>query len=269
MLDQIRDTLKGEQERLAKDGLVRLTTNDNLTVQTGNYQQAPNAMKSLGFATKAAIAIVIIAALAGVATFVMYVHLERKKKQQKSRPYIGRDKKNSSCRTLGCEDSSQVSETIGLRDGTAVVLEGGRPVVIEFESDLQRSRGSDSVSKAQSITSRSHATPTSRSHTSPTSPTRSRVTVTTRSQISPMARPSIGSISPNYKPRSIRRPPPIEETKNEEPEAIPVELQQEMMPTAKALPVEPMAQSVASESQYAASEFTEETCSATDRGEYT
>jgi hypothetical protein len=41
LLSQIKEALNGEQERLAKEGLVRLTTLDSLTVQTNDYGTGP------------------------------------------------------------------------------------------------------------------------------------------------------------------------------------------------------------------------------------
>lgn len=140
LLTQVRETLNGEQERLAKEGLVRLTTLDSLTVQTGNYGESTSGVRSLSFAAKAAIGVVLIALLAGIATFAAYVYLERQKDRQE-RSYRHPDKKVSSNSTVECEEASHISETVGLRDGTAVVLEGGRPVVVDF------GKGSKSSSK--------------------------------------------------------------------------------------------------------------------------
>ena len=60
LLTQVKETLHEEQERLAKDGLVRLTPLDRLTVQTGDYGSQPSGIHALSFAAKAAIVVVII-----------------------------------------------------------------------------------------------------------------------------------------------------------------------------------------------------------------
>lgn len=155
LLEQMKETLTGEQERLAKDGLVRLTTLDSLTVQTGDYKEKPSGIQALSFAAKAAIVVVIIALLAGMATFAVYVYLEHQKDRQERmyahpRKNFQRNKNISSNSTVG-EDASQISETVGLRDGTAVVLEGGRPVVIEFDGSSTKSRRSkDAIEEERS-----------------------------------------------------------------------------------------------------------------------
>jgi hypothetical protein len=155
LLAQVTDTLDGEQQRLADEGLVRLTTLDSLTGQQGNYGDPNGGFHALSFAVKAAIAIFAIALLAGVATFALYIYLERKKYQQE-RPRHSHHKRGlkkvSSNRTLGCEEASQASaasETVGLGAGTAVVLEDGRPVVIEFGKEFQRKK-KDSIEETRS-----------------------------------------------------------------------------------------------------------------------
>lgn len=136
-LGLVKETLEGEQQRLASDGLIRLKVDGSLTAQTGEYGSQPTGIHALPFGAKAALVALIIATLAGAATFAVYVYLEHKK-QQRERPYMDRSMKQSSNRTLGCDEASQVSEKIGLRDGTAIVLEGGRPVVIEFDQESRR-----------------------------------------------------------------------------------------------------------------------------------
>ena len=135
----VKKTLEDEQQRLASDGLIRLTVDGSLTTQTGEYGSQPTGIHALPFGAKAAIVVLIIATLAGAATFAVYVYLEHKK-QQRERPYLNRGMKQSSNRTLGCDEASQVSEKIGLKDGTAVVLEGGRPVVIEIGEESRRQK---------------------------------------------------------------------------------------------------------------------------------
>lgn len=178
----------------------------------------------MSVAAKAAIAIVAIALLAGILVFVIFIHLERRNKHQPMRPYIQRDKKNASNRTLGCEEASQVSETIGLRDGTAVVLEGGRPVVIEFDNDYKNSR-------------------------------RQRDPVEEERHRSEAGTASLGTgslSSAQYMPRALRRQQPDgggDECKNEEPE--PLETQKGMsLPPSIAMPADPMTHSMASESDF-------------------
>lgn len=155
LLQQVKETLLGEQERLSKDGLVRLTTLDSLTVQTGDYKEKPSGVQALSFAAKAAIVVVIIALLAGLATFAVYVYLEHQKDRQERmyahpRKNFKKNKNISSNSTVG-EDASQISETVGLRDGTAVILEGGRPVVIEFDGSSTKSkRSKDAVEEERS-----------------------------------------------------------------------------------------------------------------------
>lgn len=139
ILMQVKETLDGEQQRLSADGLVRLKIDGSLTTQTGDYGSQPTGIHALPFGVKVAIVALIIATLAGAATFAVYVYLERKKHQQE-RPYLDRGMKQGSNRTLGCDDVSQVSERVGLRGGTAVVLEGGRPVVIEFDEESRRQK---------------------------------------------------------------------------------------------------------------------------------
>lgn len=146
LLTQVKETLNGEQQRLAEDGLVRLSIVDSFTGQTGTYGDSPRGIHALSFAAKAAIGIFAIAVLAGVATFALYIYLERKK-YQLERPSHRRGKqelkKASSNRTLGCEEASQASrasEAVDFRGGTAVVLEDGRPVVIEFGKEFQRKK---------------------------------------------------------------------------------------------------------------------------------
>lgn len=148
LLSQIKDTLNEEQERLAKDGLMRLTTVGSLTVQTGDYGNQPTGIQALSFAAKAAIVVVIIALLAGIATFIAYMYLERQK-EQLHRSYKHPNKKSDSSNRTVSEEASQISETVGLRDGTAVVLEGGRPVVIEFEQGSSR-RQKDAIEEERS-----------------------------------------------------------------------------------------------------------------------
>ena len=160
LLAQVRETLNAEPQRLASDGLVRLTTLDSLTKQVGGYGDSPTGIHALSFAAKAAIAIFAIALLAGVATFALYIYLERKKYQQERRPrrrtshHPNKElQKSGSNRTLGCEEASQasgVSETVGLGAGTAVVLEDGRPVVIEFGKEFQRKKR-DAIEETRSV----------------------------------------------------------------------------------------------------------------------
>jgi hypothetical protein len=150
LLAQVKETLNGEQARLAKDGLVRITTLDTLTVQTGDYGNQPSGLHALSFAAKSAIAVVIIALLAGMATFIAYIVME-KNKQKKDHSYRHHSKKlkvESANRTV-CEEASQISETVGLRDGTAVVLEGGRPVIIEFDHGSSH-RQKDAIEEVRS-----------------------------------------------------------------------------------------------------------------------
>jgi len=150
LLDQIKETLKGEQERLAEDGLVRLTTLDDLTRQNGVYETQPTGIHALSFAAKAAVVIVLIALLAAIGTFAVYLYLERQSQRQAQMPYPQKsDKKISSNSTVGCEEASQLSEKVGLRDGTAVVLEGGRPVVIEFDQRAS-DRSRDTIEEERS-----------------------------------------------------------------------------------------------------------------------
>ncbi|CAB9517226.1 expressed unknown protein [Seminavis robusta] len=144
LLSQIKDTLNGERERLSKDGLVRLTTLDSLTMQTNDYGPQPSGIDALSFAAKAGIVVVIIALVAGFATFFVYVYLERQK-ERRDATYGPQGKNITSNGTVGCEEeASHISETVGLRDGTAVILEGGRPVIIEFEKGSRGSKSSRS-----------------------------------------------------------------------------------------------------------------------------
>lgn len=152
LLSTIKATLNGEQLRLTGDGLVRLTPVDSLTAQTGNYGQHPTGIYALSFAAKAAIGIFAIAFLAGLVTLGFYIYLERKKYQKQKGYYMQKEEKASSNRTLGCEEASQISrasEKVGFGGGTAVVLEDGRPVVIEFDEEFQR-RKRDAIEEERS-----------------------------------------------------------------------------------------------------------------------
>jgi hypothetical protein len=138
LLSQIKDALNGEQDRLAKDGLVRLTALDSLTLQTNDYGTSPSGLQALSLWAKIGVVVVIIAMIAGATTFGVYVYLERQSRQRRS-IYNPQGKKISSNNTVGCEEeASHVSETVGLRGGTAVFLEDGRPVVIEFDKEARR-----------------------------------------------------------------------------------------------------------------------------------
>jgi hypothetical protein len=102
LLSQIKEALNGEQERLAKDGLVRLTTLDSLTVQTNDYGTGPTGLQALSLWAKIGIVVVIIAMIAGAATFGVYLYLERQSRRRRS-AYSTQGKKISSSNTVGCE----------------------------------------------------------------------------------------------------------------------------------------------------------------------
>jgi hypothetical protein len=239
-------TLQGEQERLGNEGMVRLTVLDSLTLQTGDYGTPATGIQAMSFAAKAAIAIVAIALLAGAATFAVYIHLERQKDRME-RPYIQRDKKNGSNRTLGCEESSQVSETVGLRNGTAVVLEGGRPVVIEFEKNFKRPRDAIEEKRSECGSTAQSKGSGSRSSRSKGSASRS----TSRSSGSTSR--SRASASPQYVPKGLCGTG--EESKIDELERF-----QTLGGSLRSIDIQPAdPMSIASASEYVVSEYTEYT----------
>jgi len=151
ILAEVKAVIRGEQQRLSADGLVRLQLSDELTSETGDYVSSPTGIGALPFGVQAAIVVLIIAVFAGAATFAVYVCLEQKKQQRERRARsLKQSIKEASNRTLGFEEDCYASEKIGLRNGTAVVLDGGRPVVLEFDEASSRYREKDAIEDQRS-----------------------------------------------------------------------------------------------------------------------
>jgi len=172
VLLQVIQTLVGMEHRFAKDGLVRLTIREDVTREVGEYdkpeydEEMMEAVQGLSPGVKTAIALASIALATCLAAILLYITVDRRASrrgehfamtmevqdtgEKGSSSFTGlmtkqkrkRNKKDISCggsvfsaRTHPSldEDSSNISDVVGLRCGSNVVLgDGGRPIVIEF-----------------------------------------------------------------------------------------------------------------------------------------